>query len=109
VKVKAIGQRREQNCTSLALQLAARTGRHPDGAYAAYRGHGVISADAAVYPPRQSRAMVPGACRPATCRKAVPSELYAAFDFDGDGRPGSPMRTLRAARRTRATPAAVPA
>ena len=92
VKVKAIGQRRERHCTSLKLyDWPLELDDIADGAYAAYRAgtEGDLGPMLLLYPPRpKAKALAPGSVPAGDLPQSrIPSELYAAFDFDGDGRP----------------------
>lgn len=92
LKIKGIGVRKEQNCTSLTLyNWPVELEDIADGAYAAYRGsqQGDLGQLVILYPPRPAaKAMAPESVRPADLpRGNIPSQFYAAFDFDADGRP----------------------
>lgn len=92
VKVKSIGQRREQNCTSLKLyNWPLELEDIADGAYAAYRAgtQGDLGPMLLLHPPHPTaKAMAPESVRADDLpQRRIPSQIYAAFDFDGDGRP----------------------
>lgn len=91
IRIGGIGARKEQDCTSLKLyHWPIELEDIADGAYAGYRGaqQGHLGDAVILYPPRpEAKAMARENVAPADLPKsAVPSELFAAFDFDADGR-----------------------
>jgi hypothetical protein len=91
LKIRGIGERRAQNCTSLKLyNWPIELEDIADAVYAAYRGRqeGHLGQLLILHPPRlAAKAMSPASVRPRDLpRSATPSTLFAAFDFDADGR-----------------------